>query len=130
MQASPRSLALLMVLLGIMLIYFSRQSGAVPAPTYIAAGALCGAGAFLFSQRPIAYWVALGAGLLTFSLAILSALLRRDLVPTPIITGVMGLLVTMRVLLARTFERRLRERMAARAAERKQEEGEGEQPSS
>jgi FtsH-binding integral membrane protein len=111
MRPSPWSLSLLMLILGVSLAYFARQSGiATPPATYISAGALIVGGVVLVVHRPVGLRVALIAALLTVALSLASFVMRRELVPTPPITLLMGLLVTARVLLARSIENRNRER--------------------
>jgi uncharacterized membrane protein (UPF0136 family) len=111
MRPSPWSLSLLMLILGVSLAYFARQSGiATPPATYISAGALIVGGVVLAVHRPLGLRLALIAALLTVVLSLASFVMRRELVPTPPITLLMGLLVTARVLLARSIENRNRER--------------------
>lgn len=100
-----------MLVLGVSLAYFARQPGMVTPPaTYVSAGALILGAAVLAVHRPVGLKVALIAALLTVSLSVASFVVRRELVPTPPITLLMGLLVTARVLLARSIENRDRER--------------------
>lgn len=108
------SLSLLLIVLGCSLIAFPQQrADALLATTAIAAAALVGSGLLLFIRRPFTFWVALAAGLLTILLAGASPLLNRQLVPMPWLTAVIGVLVTLRVLLAQSLERRTRERQLA-----------------
>lgn len=116
MRPSPWSLSLLMLLLGVSIAYFARQPGVVTPPaTYITAGALIVGGVVLAVHRPWGLRVALVAALLTVVLSLASFAVRRELVSTPPITLLMGLLVTARVLLARSIEKRDRERHRAAA---------------
>jgi hypothetical protein len=64
-------------------------------------------------HRPVGLRVALVAALLPIVLSLASFVVRRELVPTPPITLLMGLLVTARVLLARSIENRDRERRSS-----------------
>jgi FtsH-binding integral membrane protein len=117
MRPSPWSLTLLMLVLGVSLAYFARQPGMVTPPTtYISAGALILGGVVLAVHRPVGLRVALIAALLTVALSLASFVVRRELVPTPPITLLMGLLVTARVLLARSIEKRDRERRGSAPA--------------
>ena len=123
MRASPWSLALLMIVLGVSLGYFARQQGFDATPTtYVVAGSLIGAGLLTLLSRPFAMWLALAAGLLTIGASVASYPLHRDLVPTPPITALMGLLVTARVLLARGLERRARDRAVERAEQQREDD--------
>ena len=122
MRSSPWSLGLLLAVMGVSLIYFSRQPATVQPvmpTTYAVSVVLIVTGLLQFLKRPVMYWFALGAGLLTIAVSGVSFLLRKELVPTPIVTALIGLLVTFRVLLAQSFERR----EAAREAARRLEEG-------
>ena len=117
MRMSQWTLAILLCLFGIMLIYFSRQGDSPPHPlTYICGGLLILAGAAVFLRRSFAYYLALGAGLFTLGVALGSFVVKQELVPTPPVTAVMGLLVSVRVVVSRSFERREERRAAERAA--------------
>src|SRR5262245_24162464 len=109
MRSSPWSLAVLMLFLGVVLVYFGRQAGPVPPTTWVAGGALVGGGLLVLARVKHAYWAALGAGIVVLGLSVASFVVRRELVPTPIVTVAMGLLVIARVFLARSLERRERE---------------------
>ena len=110
-----------MIVLGVSLGYFARQSGFhAPPTTWVVSGALIGAGLLVLVRRPFATWIALGAGLLTVAVSLASFPAHRELVPTPPITALMGILVTARVLLARSLEARHKQR----EADRKEEDGE------
>jgi hypothetical protein len=111
MRPSPWSLSLLMLVLGVSLAYFGRQSGQVTPPaTYVTAGALIVGSVVLAVHRPLGLRVALIAALLPIVFSVASFVVHRDLVPTPQATLLLGLLVTVRVLLARSFEKRDREK--------------------
>jgi uncharacterized membrane protein (UPF0136 family) len=96
-----------MLVLGVSLAYFGRQSSTVThSATYVTAGALIVGSIVLAVHRPLGLRMALIAALLPLIFSVASFVVHRDLVPTPQATLLLGLLVTARVLLARSFEKR------------------------
>jgi hypothetical protein len=118
---APKSIGLIMVLYGAIAVAFAVQTGKSPGPLGIAVSlALVAGGVLLLLQRPIAYWVAIGAGLFTFVAGIASTKLPPGLaMPVqPIIPIVIGLYICMRVAIAKSA---LTGRAAQRDRDREEE---------
>jgi len=103
MRSANWSLAVLLVVFGASLLYFSPQPArTLPIATFGVSGALVGSGVLVLTGRLFAFTAALVSGILTLAVALAALLLKRPLVPMPTITLVIGALVTLRMLLARS----------------------------
>ena len=123
MRPSHWSLSVLLIVLGCSLVAFPAQRAQALAPTtFLVSGSLVLAGLALFLRRPFTFWLAIGAGLLAVLMAVVSLVMRRELVPVPWLTLAVGLVVTLRVLLAQSMDRNMRQRMADAAAEQDEED--------
>jgi hypothetical protein len=105
MRPSPWSIGFVMIVAGAGTVLYAWSNHVPPtALSLIAAAVLCLGGGALFVRRRAAWLVALGAAIITAGFAAASFLLRREvgLPLPPIVTLVLGLYMTMRVLLLRS----------------------------
>ena len=111
MRSANWSLAVLLLVFGASLVYFHPQSAEpLPIATYPVAGALVASGVLVLTGRLFALTAALVSGVLTMAVALAALLTKRPLVAMPAITLLIGAMVTLRMLLARSMARSAHER--------------------
>ncbi len=107
MRPSPWSIGIVMLAVGAGSVAFAGTHGVPPTAASIAAAAvLCAGGVAMLVRRRWSFWVALGAALATVALAVVNFVFRREPpigLPLPsIVTLVIGLYLTLRILLAKS----------------------------
>lgn len=105
MRASPWSIAIVMLLLGVAALGFPIHHGVRPsaAAIVVALALLIGGGA-LFTRRREAFFIAIGGAIVTTGCAVIGLFTRQELgLPMPpLVSIVLGLYVCFRIVAARS----------------------------
>lgn len=105
MRPSPWSIGVVMIVLGAGSVVFAGTHGVSPtASSVAAAAALSIGGVALLLRRPLSFWIALAAALVTIGFAAASFLIHREvgLPLPPIVSLVLGIYIFVRVLLVKS----------------------------